>query len=168
MTRWIGFACAAAALLWLGAWTGNLFTDEGARQVIGLGEAGWRRLLNPSLLVFALTAWTLRGRVGRLGAVGASVSLAAIGLMLVGNVLEWSVFVGDVWIEYGWGVFIVGGLLAVPGLVLLGVDLVRRYRSATTRAAFAAGTALFVVPLFAITFGAAWLLWGAALARRPT
>jgi hypothetical protein len=169
MTRRVGFVCVAAALLWLGAWIGNLMTAEDTRQWGGFGEGGWRRMINLAIVVFAATIWWLRVTrpLGRVGGVGAWIALASLALLLVGNVLEWGV-TGSMWIPYGWGVFIVGGLLGAVGCVTTGVALIRDGGTPTpSRILYGIGTALFLVPLFPVTVGLAWLAWGGALALEP-
>ena len=151
-------------LLWIVSWSGNGFTDEGSRQFLGLGEGGWRELLNPALVALGIAVWGLRRTYGRrwdrLGTLGFWLTAAGGALVLVGNLLEWGLN-GELLLAYGWGVMIVGHLLAWPGLVLTGIALLRTEPRA--RVLLAAATVAFAIPIFPITVGLGWILWGAAL-----
>ena len=133
--RWTGILAMIGGAIWAASWTLNAFTQDGTRAVLGLSERGWRRLLDPALLflIAGLTAHQLRSarRLRTLGKIGFVTSLVGLVAMLVGNVIEW--WIGELLYadvlpgkfkptdHVGWGMFLIGFMILLIGLILLGI-----------------------------------------------
>jgi len=159
-------AGAAALIAGGAAWVVTWFLQGAAGEgdaVLGLDEDGWRAALLPALVLLPFGVWVFYVRLGsRAAGLGlAAVAVAELGLltMLTGSALQ------AAGVDEGWGVFLVGGLLALVGLLTLGFAVTRSgvlpRESGTTfaggLASFAAG--VLVLPLFGLGF----LLWGYVL-----
>ena len=153
---------------WAVLWFLVAFTDGGAERVLGVSEVGWRALLNPVLLALAagvlVFAMRLASRAGGLGFLSTVVVELGLLAMLAGNVAEFGLW-GDGFAESGWTVFLAGALVAVVGLLLMGVAIVQT--GLLPRAAslpFAGGLAAFAAgAMLAPAAGIGWLLWGYVL-----
>jgi hypothetical protein len=123
------------AMLWIGL--GFLAPPEGVPMA---GEAGWARLWAPSIVLMGAGFASLligRGRdEAPMPAVGLLVLLGGLGLMVVGNIAEYWIFVEQ---PHGamnarnvsWMVLLVGGLVALVGAAMTGTALLRRRRRPT-------------------------------------
>jgi hypothetical protein len=114
------FVTAAGLLVWVLSWLGNRQTEEGSVTYLGLTEGEWRSLLNPGAVLLALGAWYgLRGAARR-------VTLTGLGIVLVGNVVEFGVWGDGSWVDGGWLIFLLGCLVTLAGLALALLSTVRR------------------------------------------
>jgi hypothetical protein len=167
MSRRLGLAGVLGGVLWIVSWLGNGQTDEGNRDYAGLAEGDWRALLNLSLVAFVAAVWGVRRRFGPelrgAGELAAAGALAGLGAAVIGNVLEFGLDGGDPWLDDGWGLFLLGGLVALVSLVVLGVIGARRLAGAPQWLLALAAAAFSAIPLAGITFGLGFVLLGAAL-----
>ena len=103
---------AAGLLVWILSWLANGQTEEGNVTYLGLTEGEWRALLNPGTVLLALGAWYgLRGAARW-------VTFTGLGIVLVGNVVEFGVWGDALWVDGGWLIFLLGCLVTLAGLAL--------------------------------------------------
>jgi hypothetical protein len=168
MTRWLGLAGVFGGALWILSWLGNAQTDEGSKDYLGLVEGDWRALLNISLLAFWAAVWGVHRRfgagLGRFGSIAVAVALFGLAGVLAGNVLEYGLNGGEIWLDDGWAVFLIGAVVATVSLVVLGVLGARRLEGAPQWLLALAAGSFSAIPLFAITFGLGFVLLGASVA----
>ena len=168
MSRWLGLAGVFGGALWILSWVGNAQTDEGNRDYLGLVEGDWRALLNVALLAFGLAVWGVHRRYGhelrRFGSIAVTAALLGLAGVLAGNVLEFGLNGGEIWLDEGWAVFLVGGGVATVSLVVLGVLAARRLEGAPQWLLALAAGSFSAIPLWAISFGLGFVLLGVAVA----
>jgi len=129
--RWSGLLAVLGSILWTATWILVAFTAGGTRDVFGLSERGWRTLLlNPAMLFFmaGLVGFQAKqaGRSGRLAKGGYVICLLGLGIMLLGNIIEFWVsdpFYGTQ--EPGWEMMGVGLLLLPISLLLFGIGTLK-------------------------------------------
>ena len=106
--------------MWVLSWLANGQTEEGNVTYLGLMEGEWRALLNPGTLLLALGAWYgLRGAARW-------VTLSGLGILLVGNVVEFALLGEPLWVDGGWLIFLLGFLVTLAGTALAVVTTVWR------------------------------------------
>jgi hypothetical protein len=168
MSRPLGLAGVFGGVLWILSWLGNGQTDEGNRDYAGLVEGDWRALLDLSLVAFGAAVWGAWRRfapeLGRFGSIAAVAALIGLAVALAGNVLEFGLDGGEVWLDEGWALVLIGGALATASLVVLGVLGARRLEGAPQWLLALAAGSFSAIPLWGITFGLGFVLLGAALA----
>ena len=145
LQRWGGLLAMFGVAIWVTAWTFTGFTEDGSAAVLGLSERGWRRVMDVGtiLLMTSLIGFhsRARDRHGNLGLAGYFISLAGLGTILVGNVIEF--WVGD-WLygrrrsgfvptdHIGWAIFLIGFMILLGGLLIVGLaNLKERLRGIT-------------------------------------
>ena len=149
LERWSGPLLIAGSTIWLVSWLLNGQTADGTVAVLGLSERGWRRLLDPGtlFLMAGLCGFHRRRhlRYGRLGLAGFVTAQSGLAAILIGNFVEF--WIGG-WLyvdrpgefkptdHIGWGVFLLGVAIALIGLLVVGVALLRT-RSRNGRASAA-------------------------------
>lgn len=152
-----GLLAMLGSLLWSFGWILTLIAGGGTNA-----ERVWRTLLvNPALLLFmgSLVGLHARqeGRSGRMGKLGLAVCLVAMGIMLLGNVVEF-------WVsEYLWGTQTPGwvmmgiGLMILPaGLILLGISTFKARVLARWSRAVPLGFGLMLGLMVMVFAGAIW------------
>ena len=126
LIRWSGLLAIAGGVIWTASWILNWFTRDATRAVLGLSERGWRRMLDPAMLFFmaGLAGFYARqaGKTRKLGKTGFIISLAGLGTMLIGNLIEVGFKPTD---HLGWAMEIVGFVVMPIGFILLGVATLR-------------------------------------------
>jgi hypothetical protein len=132
-TRICGALAVLGASLWALSWTFN--TEDNSLVTFGLGERGWRRLLDPALafMITALIAYRRRYSWpgSRVAVLGWSVAILGLLTTLAGNVIEFwigELLYVDVQDQFeptdhlGWALFLWGWMILSPsGFVVLGV-----------------------------------------------
>ncbi len=118
------------AVLWIGL--GFVAPPEGVPMAV---EAGWARLWAPSIVLMGAGFASLlirRGRdEARMPAIGLLILLGGLGLMVVGNIAEYWIFVEQ---PHGamnarnvsWMLLLVGFLVALTGAAMTGTALLMR------------------------------------------
>jgi hypothetical protein len=168
MSRGLGLAGVLGGVLWIVSWLGNAGTDEGNKDYAGLVEGDWRALLNLALLASGAAVWGVHRRfgpeLGRFASIAATAALVGLAIALVGNVLEFGLDGGEIWLDEGWAFVLIGGAIATAALVVLGVLGARRLDGAPQWLLALAAGSFSAIPLWGITFGLGFVLLGAALA----
>ncbi|MCI0626716.1 MAG: hypothetical protein L0387_34560 [Acidobacteria bacterium] len=132
LIRWSGLGGMAGGLLWFGL--GRLGGAAWHRPILTLTYEDYNKLMPiPLLLLFVGLAGFFahygRGK-GWLGSGGFAVAATGLGLMLIGNLVEFywggGIRHGDETISHaGWTLFLAGILLLTVGLLLFGIAILR-------------------------------------------
>jgi hypothetical protein len=171
---WTGLAAIGSGIAW--AVVLPLVATAASADPVGWRYDDWNRLLTLPLLLLLVSLVGIHRvaaeRISAWGRRGGALALVGVGLMLVGNIVEfWLVLLTDAdvfaiadprgldeWAgsTVGWLVFLLGSLLLLAGGVLLGVG--------TSRAGVFPSWAGFALGLTSPVLLIAFVLWSASVA----